>query len=343
MVKDKPLKPVHLVYSQEMFLLEEALERLKKMVGKSADLDFNLTELDGSETNASEIIQAADTLPFISDRRLVVVRRTDQLPPQEISILANYIENIPSHVCLVFLVLIPDEYDQKKKVKRFLIKSPLRKVVEKKGKVFEYRPPRRNEYPNWVQEQFVKHNKLITPEAARYIVETVGLDLAKLNGEIEKICLFHSGKKKLDVDEVNFLLARSTESNVFNLVEALGGKSKTKVLRILDVLLRSNEPIPKIVPKILAVITREFRLLLRTKALLERGASNQMLAEGLVIRGSKRLPSWVINRYRQQSRRFSMDELKQAHKFLLEADLALKNSKQDHRLVLETLVVNLSE
>lgn len=327
MVKDKLLQLVYLIYSREKFLLKKALERLKKKVGESADLDFNLTELSGPETSASEIIQAADTIPFMSDQRLVVVRAVDQMPSQEVSTLASYIKHIPSHVCLVLTA---------SKVNK---RSRLYKAVEKKGEVYEYRPPRRNEYPNWVQEQIARRSKLLTPKAAKHIVETVGFDLAKLNNEIEKICLFHSGKERLDVGEVSPLLARSAESTVFNLVEALGRKNKTKALQTLNALLGSNES----VARILAILAREFRLLLRTKALLERGASNQMLTEGLVIRGSKKLPSWVIDRYRQQSRRFSIDELKRAHKLLLEADLAIKSGEQDPRLVLETLAVRLSE
>ena len=72
-------KPVYLIYGDQDLLLERALEQLKRSVGELADLDFNSETFDGENANADEIVAACNTLPFASERRLVVVRNVDKM------------------------------------------------------------------------------------------------------------------------------------------------------------------------------------------------------------------------------------------------------------------------
>ncbi|HZD59702.1 MAG TPA: DNA polymerase III subunit delta, partial [Anaerolineae bacterium] len=77
--KQKPLKPIYLIHGDGK-MIEDALVRLKKRISNQVDLDFNFDQFNGSRVSAAEIIQAANTLPFMSEKRLVIVKEADKLP-----------------------------------------------------------------------------------------------------------------------------------------------------------------------------------------------------------------------------------------------------------------------
>lgn len=316
----KALKLVYLIYGGQRLLLEEALERLKGRIAQQADLNFNYEEFRGGEDDASAIIQAAETFPLMSEKRLVVVKEAEKLSPTDLSLLADYVKNPSPHTCLVLVA---------GKLKK---SSRLYKVVkESGGDVYEYKPPSKRGYPQWIKDAFLKRNKVVTNAAADYIFQTVGQDLHNLKGEIEKICLFHEDKKRLDVADIQSLVSKSAESTIFDLVGCLGQRDEAKVLAILDNLLQGREPLERILP----MIIRHFRLLLKTKVLLERGVDGAGLVSEL------KLPPFVVDGYRLQSRNFSHKQLKRAHELLLDADLATKTGKGDPRFVLEMLTMKI--
>ena len=86
-------KPVYLIFGDQDLLLERALEQLKRNVGEVADLDFNSETFDGENASADEIVSACNTLPFASERRLVVVRNVDKMAKDGTDALVAYAEN----------------------------------------------------------------------------------------------------------------------------------------------------------------------------------------------------------------------------------------------------------
>lgn len=318
----KALKLVYLIYGGQRLLLEEALERLKGRIAQQADLNFNYAEFRGGEDDASMIIQAAETLPFISEKRLVVVKEAEKLSPADLSLLADCVKNPAPHACLVLVA------GKLKKSSRLY-----RVVKESGGDVYEYKPPSKRGYPQWIEDVFSKRNKVVTNAAASYLFQTVGQDLYRLKGEIEKICLFHEAKKRLDVEDIQPLVSKSAESTIFDLVDCLGRRDEAKALAILDNLLQGRELLERILP----MIIRHFRLLLKTKVLLERGVDGAGLVSKL------KLPPFVVDGYRLQSRNFSHKQLRRSHELLLDADLAIKTGKGDPRFVLEMLAMKILE
>ena len=78
----KPLseyKPIYLIVGEQDLLLEQAVEALKASVGEVADLDFNLETFEGESASADDIVAACNTLPFVSERRLVIVRGVEKM------------------------------------------------------------------------------------------------------------------------------------------------------------------------------------------------------------------------------------------------------------------------
>ena len=128
-------KPVYLIYGDQDLLLERALEQLKRSVGELADLDFNSETFDGENANADEIIAACNTLPFASERRLVVVRNVDKMGKDGTDALVKYAEN-PAETTILALV-----------AKKLAKNTRLYKAVDKLGGLIERAAPKASEYP----------------------------------------------------------------------------------------------------------------------------------------------------------------------------------------------------
>ncbi|MDO8885856.1 DNA polymerase III subunit delta [Candidatus Oleimmundimicrobium sp.] len=314
----KELKPIYIIYGKEKLLLEEAVDRLKKRLSDTVDLTLNYEEFRGSETSIDVILGAANTPPFFSDKRLIVVKEADKLTASDV--LIDYITKPP---VFTHFILMATKIDKR---------SKLYKVANNEGYVYEYKSPNRGGMPKWVKERFLKKNKKVADEAINYLCLNLDNDLMRMQSEIEKICLYHEDKKLLNLDDIKPLIKKSSENSTFELVDLIGRRQEGKALAVLDNLIQSGEPISFLFHMIL----RQFRLLFKTKVLLEvRGISYSKLAQEL------RLPPFVVSNYREQSRNFTIEQLKRAHELFLEAEVDLKTSKKEPRLTLETLIARI--
>jgi len=323
--KQKPLKPIYLIHGDRK-MIEEALSRLKKRISNQFDLDFNFDQFKGSETSAAEIIHAANTLPFMSEKRLIIVKEADKLSKDDVSQLAKYAENPSELACLV---LVAETVNKT---------SRLYKAVEKAGEVAEYTLSKLNKSPTvWIKEQFKERGKLVSDALTRYLLQAVGSDLSRLSAEIEKISLYYDGDRIIDPDEIEAVVTKSFESTIFDLTNSIGERNTPKTLEILRRLLQQKEsPLA-----ILNLIARHFRLTLRTKVWVEDGRDTKYIVEHLTGEEGKKLPYFVVSKYKEQSYNFSLEELKRAFSLLLEADVALKSSPQPPEVILEDLIVRL--
>ncbi|MDP2210270.1 MAG: DNA polymerase III subunit delta [Candidatus Aquicultor sp.] len=324
--KQKPLKPVYLIHGDKK-LIDEALARLKKRISAQFDLDFNYDQFNGAEVSAAKVIQAANTLPFMSEKRLVVVKNAEKLSRDDAGQLAEYAEKPSEFACVVFVSNSANKT------------SRLYKAVEKTGEIAEYSLKILNKSPTvWIKEQFAARGKLVSDAVARHLLHVVGSDLNRLATEIEKISLYCEDERIIDPDEVDPVVTRSTEVSIFDLSTHIGERNVPKAIELLDQLLTQKEaPLG-----LLSLIARHFRLILRTKVWTEAGRDSRYLVENLTGEGGKKLPPFVVSKYREQSRNFSIEELKRAFELLLKADIALKSSPQPPEAVLEDLVVRLA-
>lgn len=314
----KELKPVYLLYGDE-FLIGEAIERLKKrLLGEGqTQLDFKM--FSGLYHSAQEILQAAETLPYLTEKHLVVVKDFDSLSSTDKEKMADYTENPSQMTCLVLAA------DKIKKDSR------IAQLVQKRGQVYEFKSLRRHEIPNWVREEFSKEGKEISADAIRYLIEKAGSSLRDLKSEIRKVSLFIGDKRKVGREDLELAVSPKPESSIFDLVDSLGHRNRRRALNILNQLLDTGEP-PQ---RVFYMILRQFRLLLKTKGLAGRRESRSVLATELGV------PYFLLEKYLEQSANFSLKQLKRIYEMLWQTDLKIKKGEQSSQLALELLIVQI--
>jgi DNA polymerase-3 subunit delta len=309
------VKPVYLIYGDE-FLREEAIGRLKKRLTEGADTSFDVDEFTAEEGSASEIIQAAETPPFLNQKHLVIVRGFDRLSSGERAKIAEYAKNPSDTTCLI---LVAD------KIKKG---SPILRILREKGEVYEFKSLTKNELLSWIKQEFKKEGKEVSVEVASYLARAVGQDMRQLRMEIRKASLFLCEKKEIEPADLEVIVSKGVEGGIFNLVDAIGRRSRGRALRLLNELLSIGEP-PL---RIFYMVLRQFRLILKTKALMASGLNTGGMIKELGV------PPFLVEKYVEQSKNFSQREIREIYRAMAKADLAIKRGERTPQLVLELLI-----
>lgn len=311
------LKPVYLIWGKEELLLAQAVQRLRDRVAEVADLDFNFDVFDGTNTEASAVISAANTLPFASERRLIVVKNVDKMIAAAQAELTAYAANPAPTACVVLVAA---------SVSRG---SRLFKAVDALGGASEYRPPKRNDYPSWVIAQFSSKGRQLSPDGAEALVRTVGRDLRRLDIEAEKIIAFAGDKARIGREDVESVVSETAPSSIFEFVDALGTRECASALGLLADLIDGGES----VVGVHAMAVRHVRTLLSVRALIDRDVSEREIASEI------RAADWQVRNFARQARRFEESDLIRALRAAAEAEEDMKTGGEDPRLALERWII----
>lgn len=325
-IRQKQFSPIYVLHGPESFLAEEFLSLAKKEMIDPAFLDLNMSVYDCTESPLGEVLQDAETLPFLGDHRLVVARQayflTGSKPPAKVEsdpdALIAYLQNPPAYTTLI-LHTDAEKLDERKKVV---------KMLQQKAKVIAFPLLKDADLYGWVERQAQKHKAVIQRQEAIKLVERVGSELRLLDKELEKLALFAGDGAVITDDIIEKLSSRTLEQDVFALIEQVASGRLDKALRMLyDFMKTGEEPI-----KLLALLVRQFRLLLHVKQMAPRGYSQQQLA------GMLKMHPYAVKKAMEQSRHFSEDSLKKLLGLLAEEDFRMKSGQVDKRLALELFI-----
>lgn len=313
------LKPVYLIFGDEELLLERALHRLRDRIAEVADLDFNYEGFDGETADADAVVAAANTLPFASDRRLVVVRAVDKMNAASQAVLAAYAKDPAPTACLV-LVATKMRKDSK-----------LFRAVDALHGAAEYKAPRKSAYPSWVVELFASKGRKINLDAAGALVRAVGPDLRRLEIETDKILAYTGERTDITRDDVASLVAETAPVSVFDFLNALGARDCTAALERLDDLIADGQDLAGVH----AMTLRHLRSLISARAIADRGgrASDVQREVGMA--------EWQARNMIEQARRFSPAELSRALREAATLEAQMKSGNGEPSVNFEMWVVRL--
>lgn len=300
--KEQKLLPAYLAVGEDALKRRAVLEKLRKRIAELGDLEFNHDEFDAERASGSAIAVACNTLPFASELRLVEVAHAEKLGKQDVDIMCAYL-SAPSESTV--LVMSADKLAKN---------SRLYKAVASIGKtaIIDCAPMKRYELVRALRSMAVGHGATLTEAAAEKLVSLVGEDTIKLDSELRKLALAHTGTDPITESEVDSLVSRTTESKPWELVDAFSARDIGKTLKILPTL-GSSSPYA-----LIGMCTTRLRELSCAKSLDSRGEGHR-LAEVLGV------PTWRVKNHLAWSRLFSDVELKRAFSTARACEQAMKS------------------
>jgi len=313
------LKLVYLIYGPEDLLLEQAIDRLKRRFADAGDLEYNFQVFEGESTTADDVLAAANTLPFMAERRLVVLRHADKMNAAELGVLAEYASD-PNPTTTLVLVA-------EKMAKNLRIY----KAIDKLGGAAEYKAPKKHEYPRVVVDMFAARGKTLGMDAAEVLVRGVGYDLRRISIEMDKILAYTGEREKLSRADVEEVISTTAPASVFDMLDALGSRDCRTALGVLADLLGGGESIYGIH----AMSLRHVRQLLQTRALLDRPDGPH--GPEAIAKAVGTQP-WLGKNLVRQAQRFTSSELVEALRLAAVGEAQMKTSR-DPRLVFERWLV----
>ena len=321
-LKQGKILPLYLLYGEEEFLIQEALDLIVEKVVDPNAKDFNFNSLYCRDTPVSEIINLAQTLPFMSEKRLVIARDFDALKAADIAEFATYLDDPSPSTCLV-MVSNQGKYDKKAVIA----------AVEAHGAVTRFYPLLDREIVAWIEAWARARGVSIQRDAAQYLWQAIGNDLQKIANELEKVEIFIKEKKAVTYEDVKAVVGDFREYTPFDLAAALGSKNREKAFLILSRLLQEGEqPVG-----LLGSIAWNFRRLLQAKAMEVAGMGPDDIMKKL-------RPPVIFHQaalFKSQMKSYSMEELRGAFAVMLSTDKALKSSSLSGRLALERMILKL--
>jgi DNA polymerase-3 subunit delta len=253
-------------------LLDDALAALtRRLFPDAAERLAGREVFDAVETPVDTIVQAAETLPFMTARRLVVVRRCQGLAARDADRLAAYVRAPNPTTCLLLLADEPLAASRERRQDHWLLAAgaaaPGGTRPARGGPCLE----------GWLRERAAAEGLALSDEAARLLVEWVGDDGARLLGEARKAALAAgTDNRTVGVREVTAVVGEHRLSDVFELTRAVARRDVGTALRTLDRLLATEEPM-----RLLWLLAGDARAAWGVAQLRARGQTTEQIARAL--------------------------------------------------------------
>lgn len=311
-------KKCYLLYGSEDYLRKQYKDRLLKALIPDGDT-MNYNYYQGKDVNIGEVIDQAETLPFFADRRVILLEDTG-LCKGGGEQLADYLADVPESTVLVMVETAVDK------------KTKLFKAFAASGRAIDFitQPP--ETLRKWILGRVRREGKNIDSRALEMIMERTGTDMTTISVELEKLFSYAIDKPAISVDDVDAIITVSTSSKVFDMIAAMAEKKQSKALEMYhDLLAHKETPFG-----ILALITRQFNLMLQVFELREEGIPSRKVAEIIGI------PPFVEQKYEAQIRHFSYKQLRSALDACAQADEDTKIKGMNPELGVELLIIEYS-
>lgn len=210
----------------ESFLVEEELGRLKGRFEGDATMNWSVFNAE-ENPDVGDIIGLCNTLPFLSERRVVIIRNGHKLSARQMDQISSYLEN-PCGSTTIILVLEMEKADRDL--------ARLIRKFEGKADVVRFEPVKnRSERIRWIMERALFHGKTMEKDAAVLLADLAGNSLWYLDSELMKLCLYAGHRPTITIDDVHEAVTKTVEPAIFTFLDALFDRKKDALSRLCDI------------------------------------------------------------------------------------------------------------
>ena len=341
------LRPGYVLAGDEIFLLDRCRAAVLKAFVPPDLRDFCLSDFDLTSTSIFEVLDRAQTPSLMAPFQVIFVRNVRQLytrgaKKDEFAALDRYFKSPNPQAMLLFIadfLRIPAdtrrmELDDKNRFERLTETLGAHCGMVELARVSE------EDAMRWATAKAQESGGLrLEADAARELVDALGADMMLVSSELEKLLLYTSGRGRITLGDVETMVLSAKQRTLYELTDAISARDRVRALALLEGLLNSSDAGEDAAIGHLYMLARTFRqmLVILEKNVRDSRAIWQALWQGF------RMPPFAADDLIRQARRYkSRRELTRALRLVARADLELRSSPPDKRLVLERLVYELA-
>ena len=340
------LRPGYVLAGDEVFLLDRCRAAVLKAFVPADLRDFCLSEFDLASTSIFEVLDRAQTPSLMAPFQVIFVRNVRQLytrgaKKDEFAAIGRYFQSPNPQALLLFVadfVRIPSdarrmELDDKNRYER------LTETLGDHCGMVELARANEEDAMRWAAATAQEAGNRLEPDAARELVDALGADMMLVASELEKLLLYATGRGRITLGDVETMVLSAKQRTLYELTDAISARDRVRALALLQGLLNSSDAGEDSAIGHLYMLAKTFRqmLVILEKNVRDSRAIWQALWQGF------RMPPFAADDLIRQARRYkSRRELTRALRLVARADLELRSSPPDKRLVLERLVYELA-
>jgi len=315
-IKQDTFKQIYLLYGEERYLKKQYTDRLRKaMCGEDDNMNTHFYE--GKDVPVGEIIDLAETLPFLAPRRVIFISNSGLFKSGGEK-MAEYLA-APNET--TFFVFTESEVDKR---------SKLYKTAQANGTVVEFAVQDENTLKRWIAGILNREGKKITESTVQLFLTKTGTDMENIQMELEKLICYCMDKEVITNEDVEAVCTNRIGNHIFDMINAIANKQTKQALDLYYDLLALKEP-PM---RILFLIARQCNMLLQVKEMKSRGYDNKTIGSKIGV------PPFIAGKYITQASHFKTGDLKTAVRQCVEAEEAVKTGRINDMMSVELLIVS---
>ena len=330
-IKEKLFLPVYFVYGQDAFLLQHYVSEIAKKSVDAAFYDTNYELIDGKKLDVDELSEKAEQLPFMSDRRCIVVKDFDAESATETQMgkLKELLSD-PPPTCVMVFYNATVEFDYKRPGKfRSLITA-----INKTGATVDLPYKSQAALIKMLVSSSKKRGSILTDRAAAHLISRCGADLLVLQKELDKLCAYKRESEIL-AEDIDLLTTETLDATVWQMANAAAARDCDKALCLLDILIYNGSKPQELMPALISSYTDIY--------IAGCAIDNGMRAEDAAADfGYKDNVKFKLSNGAKTARNCGKKMLRAYLSILSDADIKMKSTSIDNRVIFEQMLVKLA-
>ncbi|WP_350342512.1 DNA polymerase III subunit delta [Proteinivorax tanatarense] len=329
-LKNNQLSNLYLLYGNERYWIEKNLNNIFKTVFAKDDemKDYNY-DLIGSDFTLNRVEEVLQGLPFMSDKRLVVLKNTglfkkngSKKEKELENLLIEYLNNPNPQIVLVVAEVECHNVKSRK----------IYKLIHKEGTILHCNSLKPYEIRQWIKEQFENHNIKVTGGIINTLAASLDNNLYTLENEINKIVAYLGDKETLTIEDVNAVCAFANNDNIFELIDKISEGKSSDAIKVLHKMNKNGTHYLLIY----SMIVNHFRLLTKVLDFTQRGYTSKNINNKL------KLHPFRLEKAIKQTSLFTLKNLHKKLSILAKYEGKIKQGKIEGVQGLEMAIVEMN-
>lgn len=314
-IKNQEFQQFYLLLGDEGYLKKQYRDKLvEALVDREDTMNYHYEE--GNHPDLNNIYELGETLPFFSERRVIVLENTGLL--KKSSDMSEHFEKFPD---TTFVIMVEEQVDGR---------NGLYKWFGKHGYVAKMERPDEKMLVAWVRKLCAEANKTIDDATVFYMIQHMGMEMYLLKNELEKLFSYCSDHSHITLEDMKAICLDEAEDKIFDMLDAIGTRNQKKALQLYRDLLELRKP----AMQILNLMTRHYNILMQIAGL--KGKDNKTIASLCGI------APYFVKSYANQANAYTFEQLRAMLERCQMTDQEIKTGKIRDVVGVELLIVEFS-
>ncbi len=347
-VRGDARRPGYVLLGNEAFLYEICRKGVLKALVPDDLREFCLYDLDLASTTIFDALDLAQTPSLMSPFQVIFIRNVKLLygrgqKKDEFAALDAYFRSPNPQALLIFVadhIALPQDLRRMEMTDKERVEK-IRETLGEACGIVELQHVNEEDAIKWVLSESQAKGVTFTDDAARELVDALGADMLTIASELEKLLLYAGAMQRntVELTDVETMVSAAKQRNLYELTDAISQKDAPRALALLHGLLNSSDAGEDAAIGHVFMLAKTYRqmLVLNEKQVKDSRAIWQVLWPGF------RVAPFAADALIAQARRYrDRGDLTRGLRAIAKADLELRSSPPDKRLVLERLVMRLA-